>query len=307
MDVERLVARMADLVARLVSLKTDGARLAEMLEVEPPHSPVDFDPLHALARRLSGAPSLANAALASPAWQECVEKIEHLLGAGRTLTHAADELSVRVSPTAWSTDATPIVEALSILPADFSPESFKQVSALCHRLPDLLAEAKRLADALAITPPENAASIDRLVRIGDRVATAPEASPDVFAAEIWTDGAERAADLADAVMRLDAVRTEVSGRLSDAAWTADLASARTTLAAHGSSLLRYLSGEWRRADKLVRSVLSAPTLPLTELLPLLDALGRGQAALREVRAGDELGRQAFGSHWRSERRAGECL
>jgi hypothetical protein len=99
----------------------------------------------------------------------------------------------------------------------------------------------------------------------------------------------------------------VETRLLLSAWNTDLAGARRVLATHGSGLLRHLSGEWRAADRLVRTWLTNPKLPLDEVLPVLDALARGQEARTLLERENAFGRQAFGLDWRGERSSSATL
>ncbi|HZV10826.1 MAG TPA: DEAD/DEAH box helicase, partial [Novosphingobium sp.] len=155
--------------------------------------------------------------------------------------------------------------------------------------------------------PATLADIRRLLRVGDRVVVAPEASADAFAADLWDNGVERAADIAGAVQRLESARTAIGDRLLDAAWGMDLGAARATLASHGTGFFKVLSGDWRHANRLVRTVLTNPDQGLDETLGQLDALAEGQAARRAIEAEEAFARSAFGGDWRGDRSASASL
>jgi very-short-patch-repair endonuclease len=307
MERDRLLAPLPNLVERLAALNAETSALASTLELVKPASFAGLDALEALAERVADAPDLTAEALASPFWDERLAEIDALLEVGTTWRSCVEGLRGAVSEKAWSMDAVALVEAFSALPDRFTLEDFALIERLKAKIPELFAEAKRLADALNADASLTLRSLDRVTRIAERVAEAPPANTEVFAAELWNDGVERAGDLAEAVACLQETRTQVRERLSEAAWLIDLSGARATLAAHGTGLLRFLSGDWRKANLLVRSVLTAPKLPLDGILPLLDALGRGQAALKEVREGEAFGVKAFGAHWRGERSSPEPL
>ena len=127
------------------------------------------------------------------------------------------------------------------------------------------------------------------------------AAPEVLTAAVWDHGIDQLADLVDAVGTLEEARIKAAKRLSDSAWTCDCIAALRSLASHGTSLFRFLSGDWRRANRTVRSLLLIPNLPLQEVLALLDILARGQRALAAVQTGDALGSSAFGAQWRGEK------
>jgi very-short-patch-repair endonuclease len=307
MERDRLLLPLSNLAQRLAQLRECAIELAATLELPPPVTLTEIDDLQSLAARTAEAPSLASAALAASVWSDRVAEIDVLLDAGTTYCACSERLSSVVSGDGWSKDAAALNDALSDLPAGFTLEDFSNLATIVQKLPDLLLEVTRLADALGAATSSTLRGIDRLSRVAERVACAPPASPEIFAAELWNNGVDQAGDLAEAVATLEQVRSQVVDRLSDAAWTLDLSAARATLASHGTNIFRFLSGDWRRANKLVRSVLAIPKLSLDETLPLLDALGRGQKALREIHAGGSFGAKAFGTYWRGERSASEPL
>ncbi|TIV14443.1 MAG: hypothetical protein E5V99_32395, partial [Mesorhizobium sp.] len=106
--------------------------------------------------------------------------------------------------------------------------------------------------------------------------------------------------LAESVATLEAVHAELKSKVVDAAWNTDLAATRQALATH-TGLLKALSGDYRRAKALVRSLLVDANTPSTEIVRLLDILMKGQAAAARVRDGDAFGRSAFGADWRREK------
>ncbi|WP_205925121.1 hypothetical protein, partial [Pseudomonas viridiflava] len=75
----------------------------------------------------------------------------------------------------------------------------------------------------------------------------------------------------------------------------------------GRSLFRFLSGDWRAANKLMRSVLVQPAQPLPVTLASLDTLIRGQEARRVLRDEDCFGKAAFAEDWQGDRSASAPL
>ncbi|WP_245488883.1 DUF3320 domain-containing protein [Mesorhizobium sp. M7D.F.Ca.US.004.03.1.1] len=141
---------------------------------------------------------------------------------------------------------------------------------------------------------------------GERVAAAPDASPEAFAATVWDSGLEQAGDLADSVATLEAARADLQGKVVDAAWSTEVAAARQALATH-TGILKALNGDYRRATALARTIVVDPSAPATQIVGLLDLLMKGQAAAARVREGDAFGRSAFGADWRGERSASAPL
>lgn len=301
-DVARLTARLAELARELATLAEDARASAAAMEQPAPARLDALDALADFAARLAGAPELDAVALGSPAWDEQAGDIDALLDAGARLAECRAALAPVLKPEAWDEDLGEVRAALGELPAETPPALFETVAALATLLPRLQGETERLGRLLGRSAaPAELDGVDALARLGERVAAAPEADPEAFAAELWETGVERATDLAQAVATLEAARAEIGTRLTEAAWREELSAARRTLAAHGAGFFRLFSGEWRAANRLVRSFLADPKTPLDQQLALLDALGRGQAALDTIRREEAFGASAFASAWRGER------
>lgn len=298
MEVERLLGDIGTTRARLGALAAAQADLARVVAAEEPRSIGGFDPVAVLARRLAGAPDLAPGALADPAWQDQPDRIRSLIAAGTGLKELRKRLDGVADPSAWTTPVGEARALLATLPTTFSARAFGTVAQLAVLLPRLLAEAEGLRSHLGMQgAADTPAEVTHVVVMGERVADAPDASPVAFAATVWDRGVDQAGDLADAVAALERARAEVAGWLTDAAWDADLRQARQVLATN-TGVTRLLSGEWRRSNNLVRSVLARADAPLPEILAALDGLAKGQVALAAIREGDAFGRAAFGEDWR---------
>lgn len=301
MDVERLTARIAVFADHLAALDEKQVSLSSLLEREGSATLDAILPLIDYARRVAGAPDLTGSALSSPVWTTDRDAIRSLVADGRRHAMLRAELASVFAEPGWSTAIERERATLARLPSSFSPEGFAGLAKVVEELPRLKEEADALAFAMGRDAPQTLADIQRLVKMGERIAAAPEASPEAFAADLWDNGTERAADLVGAVHTLERVRAEIDGQVLETAWSTDLSAARTTLATHGEGFFKVFSGEWRRANRLVRSVLSRPDQPLADTLKQLDALALGQAARRTIAAEADFGRAAFASDWRDER------
>jgi very-short-patch-repair endonuclease len=301
-DVERLKPRLAELAEDLGHREAEVRELATVLEAENANSLSALARADATAKKLAEAPDLEPAAFEAEAWATDVERTERLIGVGKLQARVAAELAGRVREEAWYTDLQAARDTLGGLPDDTTPEVLLAVAELDRLLPQLAQEAVALRERLGTADdPRELPAVERLAALGDRVAAAPDARPEAFAATVWDRGVEQAADLVEALSRLAAARAEIGDKLSDTAWSTDLVSARQVLAAKGSSLTRFLSGEWRQANRLVTSVLRNPSSPLSETLGLLDALARGRSAAAHVEREDAFARSAFGPDWRGDR------
>jgi very-short-patch-repair endonuclease len=307
MEVERLTARFAALSKRLGGIDEEQRALAGLVEREPAATLDAITPLIELACRVTGAPKLSGASLGSAAWVNDRTTIGTLLADGERHAVLRAALAEMFTDAAWTTDTADDRQTLGRLPVSFSHNAFDRLTTLVETLPRLSSEAEALACTMGRETPATFADIRRLLRVGERVAAAPEASPEAFVADLWDSGVDRAADLAQAVSVLEKVRAQVGGSLSDTAWTMDLAAARTTLASHGTGFFKIFNSEWRRANRLVRSILTKPDQPFNNTLAQLDALARGQAARRTIEGEDGFGQSAFGAHWRGDRSGSAAL
>ena len=300
-DVERLRDRIAAILVRLSSFGEAGASLASTMETSPPRSLADLAPLLTLAERVAGAPDLDAAAFAAAVWTDRVEDVERLIATGQRHSYLRSQLVDVVGEAGWSADLAETMAALAILPSGFSPDDFRDVETLADLLPRLQAEGEALARAMTRETPTTIEGARRMASVAERVAEAPEGDAEAFASDVWVAGLERASDLVGAVETHETAVATIEGRLTGAAWDLDLSATRSTLASHGAGLFRFLSGDWRRANTLVRSIMTEQNTPLPDTLVLLDALATGQAAKRTIEGDEAFGRSAFGSSWRGNR------
>ncbi|MBA1159208.1 DUF3320 domain-containing protein [Microvirga mediterraneensis] len=305
--LERLVPRIEGLKARTDALRVEIGELARTLEHPDPGTFDDIVPLRELADVLAAAPTLSADALAASVWDEHADGIRGLVALGFDFERRSRELAPSVPAEALQTSVDGLEAQLAWLPQDFPASAFDRMRRLADLLPRLWTDAERLKRELGATGEvDTFAAVSRLVSMGERVAAAPDASPEAFAAAIWDQGVEQAGDLTDAVAVLETVRAQVGDRLLDVAWNTDVAAARQALAMH-TGLFRYFSGDWRKAKALVRTIVRTPDMPAPELIELLDQLMKGQAAAKAIRDGDAFGRSAFGADWRGERSASAPL
>ena len=300
--VERLIPPLTTLHDRIRTLRAELTTVSERLErPQPPERFEDAREVLELAETLAAAPDFPAEALSSPLWDQSLNALKELLRRGALYAQAGTELSPSLLPDAIDASLDGLETELESLPEDLPADAYDRARQLQALLPALQAEAQRLSAELGSAATiDTLASIERLTATAERVAVAPEASPDAFAAAVWDHGVEQAGDLAGAVAALEQARKLVGERLLDAAWSTDVAAARQALATH-TGFLRHFNGSWRRANALVRSIVSDPKMPTAQLVQLLDALIKGQGAAAKVREGDVFGRSAFGSEWRGER------
>lgn len=300
--VERLVPPLTALHDRIRTLRTELATVCERLErLQPSARFEDASEVLELAEALAAAPDLSAEALSSPLWEQSPNALKELLRRGALYAQTGAELAPSLQPNAIDASLDGLETELASLPEELPAGAYDRARQLQSLLPSLRAESQRLSAELgSATSIDTLASIERLTATAERVAVAPDASPDAFAAAVWDHGVEQAGDLVDAVAALEQARKIIGDRLLDAAWSTEVSATRQALAVH-TGFFRHFNGSWRRANALARSIVSDPTMPTEQLVQLLDALIKGQAAAAKVREGEEFGRSAFGSEWRGER------
>ncbi|MDQ1081703.1 DUF4011 domain-containing protein [Pseudoroseomonas cervicalis] len=306
-NVERLMVRLTALLHQLGGWNAMQAELAQGLEADMPPSFAAAQRLTALGRRVASAPDMDPAALGWPHWSDKAGEVMRLLATGHDFDRFSAGLEGRVTPAGLEASVTDAITAFASLPPAFGAAAFDHVRQLRGALPRLLAGADQLDAELGRPGGERTlASLERLIATGERVAAAPDASPEAFAATVWDHGVEQAGDLAEAVASLERAKASLGDSLLDAAWTTDVSRARQALATH-TGFLKMLNGEWRQANALLRTLVRDPNAPLPELLERLDTLSKGQAAIRTIREGHEFGKSAFGADWRGEKSASAPL
>lgn len=299
--VERLVPKLDLLRTRIERLHVETAKLSTILELSC--IPETFEAVGRIRERgdiLAAAPDFSSDALSSPIWEQGCAQIRALLSQGVTFKHTAAKLALSLLPGALNTSIDGLEVALARLPINLPADAFPKARELATLLPRLRSDAERLGRELgSVGVIDTFASIVRLAATGERVAAAPDASPDAFAATVWDHGVEQAGDLADAIAILEDTRKLIGSRLLDVAWATDVAATRQALATH-TGMLRHFKGDWRKANALVRTIVSDPNMQVAEVIKLLDTLMKGQAAAAKVRNGESFGQSAFGADWRGE-------
>lgn len=193
------------------------------------------------------------------------------------------------------------VELPSILPTELQ-RLVARIAELSSRVSGFVADHGALRETLGVQADVSFAGAERLAKLGARVAAAPDLEPEALSSTCWGTRADEVADLVEAGETYGETRQELSGILAEAAWDTDVKLARQHIATYGAGWLRWLKGDYKRADALFCSILTGkPPKTLEERLQLLDKLISAQKAAAELARDEALGREAFGSRWRRER------
>nr|WP_315217944.1 DUF3320 domain-containing protein [uncultured Duganella sp.] len=301
-DVERLVRRIQEVKTRVDAIHSGRSALARSLEMDAPIILGQIAALNERADHIATSPTLSGRALSSQCWAVGTEQIDLLISSGEALRLLESSLSSVVRTASWTSDVSALRAAFDNFPLELPLSAMQTAVELHSVLPSLTSESGRLM--LSLGGQENIdtlALISKKLLTAERVAAAPDASPEVFVATVWDQGIEQAADLAEAVAIWETSRRALEVDIVDAAMEMDLSAARQFLAMHGTSILRIFSGDWRRSNTLVKSILKRPDVELPDKLNILDRLAKAQKALATIRNNDEFGRAAFGVDWRADR------
>jgi very-short-patch-repair endonuclease len=198
-----------------------------------------------------------------------------------------------------------------LLPSDLA-DVMAKIEKILPSLDEADAMQRQLADRMAIKVPDapSLQMIQTLHDLGEWVVAVPSgADRPALAGEVWNT---RHADLKDLIERgisWDNGHKAIEALVAPSGWEVDPGPIRRTIAAHGRSWFRWFRSDYRNAVADLRGILVGPLPPShAERLALLDKLSAARSHWEYfARSGDELGRTAFGSSWRSRSSDWELL
>ncbi|TCV08992.1 AAA domain-containing protein [Samsonia erythrinae] len=302
MDVEKLLPRLQQLEDDVDRLTTDIDCLSGKLEVTPvPDIFSSINKLVEVAECINKSPDLSEKALTSTVWLDEASEIKRLIESGNEYQRTRLDLEKDIISEEIETPVTELEEALATLPRDFQVSGFTAAYSLAKPLAKLRLDAARLHEKVGTQEGYyTVQEIERLIALGERIAAAPNASPDAFIASVWDHGVERAAELVQSIASFKSISGSIDSKINQVAWDTDVLEARNLLASH-TGVFRYLSGNWRKAKALVGSLLSDRSMSVDQQLVLLDELIKAQAERKKIQEGNDFGQSAFGSDWRGEK------
>ncbi len=195
------------------------------------------------------------------------------------------------------------VELDVVLPTDLD-RFLKRIPSLVADLEALRQAHDELAERLKLSLSADFRSTSRLAQIARRLLIAPAADRRGLGEKVWRDQRPRIEQLVAEGKRLAQYREELSGQVVESGWDVDPSEARRNLAAHGRSWFRLFHRDYRQAMAFVRGiVVDRPPSEFSQRLQLLDQLIAARKCRQAVtnQEAEELGRQAFGSHWLGEK------
>ena len=168
--------------------------------------------------------------------------------------------------------------------------------------------AGELAAALKLPVPQGQLEREALCHAARRAMDSPDLQGVSLGSDQWQDQETDLRTLLSAGLTLAGIHGEFDHALASSAWDQDLSDVRQTLAAWGGRWRRRLSGEFRRADKRLDSVLRPPRPSGIEAQTrLVDAVLEAQRQQGLIKQHESLAQGLFGSRWRGEESDWESL
>ena len=177
----------------------------------------------------------------------------------------------------------------------------KRIQTLGQLLDTVHGLARSVAEQLGLRLPETISDLDAM-RVAVSVVPVPHgADLTAIAAPVWSDDPTAMEDLIAAGQALSDAWTLAETIFNPVGLSADYSDIRSTIVTKGSSLFRFLSGQYRAQIALLRSYINVP-LPNSqpERLALVDGMIAAQAARQHFASLEPTG-GAFGSAWKAER------
>ena len=193
-----------------------------------------------------------------------------------------------------------------LLPNDLK-QLMNQIVAAATSLEAIVDEVHRLTEALGVPVPDamSLKDVQRLTQLGLKLVNAPPMDHRQMGNPVWDDHRDEIVRIVERGQAFAAGRSTLAEIVSPVAAQTDLAAARRSLAAHGSSWFRWLRRDYREAQATLRGILKGQSPKrLGEQLKLVDAVIESQAATRSIDDDPDigqLGRDAFGTFWKGTR------
>jgi very-short-patch-repair endonuclease len=253
------------------------------------------------AELLIAAPAIGKEALIASIWSEqgAVDTLIEALSDAQCLRSQCHDVA---HPEALGGDWAATRDALTGLAPQFTVGGeLATLASLRPLIERLLPDATRLAQLLGEQGTLTLDSAAHLAAVGEHASSVPAIEREALVAHIWDRGVDTIEELIEAVEHVQHAKQGLAPVFRDAAWSKDWEGARGHIATMGSSWLRWFNGQWRRANREVRSQLFNPKLPALGMLDQLDTLMAAQTAQRKIIERDAQGREAFGTQWERER------
>ena len=158
-----------------------------------------------------------------------------------------------------------------------------------------------LAQHLKLPGPDTCEAVENLIRAAHRALDAPDLSGITVQSTAWRTHKSDLESGLNAGERLSELHNAHDHILIREAWKQDVLEIRKVLAAYGDKRWRILSGKYRQAHNELKGLCSQQ-LPKAhdERLRIVDAILEAQRELPHLERIQEIGKEAFGTHWHGQ-------
>ena len=184
-----------------------------------------------------------------------------------------------------------------ILPLDLE-RLLKAVPKSEAAIQELIESATKLSQELKADPAASLSDIAQQLNTVDALIAAPKLDESAAAGITWIDHRKAVKELADGARTILNAKAKLAGKVSDAAWDADVQKTRQDYATYGKSFFRIFYSAYRSAKATLAGMISGP-VPATyaERQEILDLLYGHQKAVKDAGENSTLGERAFGRFW----------
>ena len=164
-----------------------------------------------------------------------------------------------------------------------------------------------LATIVGLPSPANLVSTSEIAQLAQYVKRCPEFTDRTkLTSPGWETDLPTVEKALENVLKLNELRIDLGGRVTDSGLLSDLNGTRKSLAAHGTSWFRVFNASYRKAIQTLRGI-SKESIPTTsrERVELVDKILGYQAALSQLERDTERCQKLLGEVWQGSETANE--
>jgi very-short-patch-repair endonuclease len=155
--------------------------------------------------------------------------------------------------------------------------------------------AQEFARLMRVGSPSDHKGLQRLLCTAEAVGAAPDVTGIGF--NLFLEEKTAVDELLQAGLEHEGLHREFDRQLTPDAWSQDLSSTAATIANSNSTVLRFLSSDYRAAIKQLKSICISVPRERHRQLEMIDAVARAETARQTVQRLAGVGLSAFGPFW----------
>lgn len=307
-EIERLLPKVDSLLSQTENFHRSITSAATLVGLTP--EPTIFDDTIKISERatyLNQAPDFEESILVSPIWSNSLHEIKTLLNQGKLFQKGLDEIENLIHLEYFDTHLLDLRDELETIPGNLQSSGFSSSKILLPLLPQIQIAVTNLAKELGTEAVYvSSQDIKNLIVLSQRVADAPDASPQAFIASVWEHGVEQARELVNNIANFNSLRKRIDPNVFEAVWNTELTQIRHNLAIH-TGVFKIFNSEWRRSRALLKTLIRDTNQPIDRQIEMLDSIIQAQTLRKNIVSNNEFGSSAFGPHWRGENSDSDAL